>query len=194
MYDHIQGIIFNKTPTQVVLQANGVGYLLNMPVSAYDKLPSVGEKTLVYTYLNVREDQLSLFGFVSQSEREVFLHLISVNGIGPMTALRIMSGIEIQDLVEAVQSKNIARLSKVKGVGKKTAERIILELGQSLGLVAIESSNSKSPEPSVQVDAIMALVTLGYSQKDAKAAVEKTYNNDPTITVDGLIREVLKVL
>ncbi len=194
MYDHIQGVIFNKNPTQVVLQANGVGYSLHIPVSTYDKLPESGQKAIVYTYLHVREDQLSLFGFALQNERDVFLHLISVNGIGPMTALRIMSGIETKDLIEAVRNKDILRLSKVKGIGKKTAERMILELGQSLGLISAEASYLKNAEPSIQTDAIMALVTLGYSQKDAKAAVEKTYNDDPKLTVDGLIREVLKVL
>ncbi|PCJ57790.1 MAG: Holliday junction branch migration protein RuvA [Planctomycetota bacterium] len=192
MYDHILGVIHSKQPTSLILRCQGVGYHLNISFQTYDNSPDIGQECLVYTFLHVREDILNLFGFLDQNERLFFTKLISINGIGPMTALRIMSGSPFSQLVESVKMGNVTALNKIKGVGKKTAERIILELSSALNDVQIDS-NSDLPY-NIHQDALAALQTLGYNEKESSKAIKSVMSTKDQIAIDELIREVLKII
>lgn len=193
MYDHILGTIYSKQPTSLVIRTQGVGYSLHISLSTYDALPLEGEECLIFTYLQVREDALTLYGFLSQEERAFFIKLTSISGIGPATAIRIMSGSTVDQLITAIQSGNTAVLSKIKGIGKKTAERLVLELGSTIGAIKF-NSNSSSPANRLQKDAVSALVTLGYNEKDALPVVQSIVKEKPDAGLDFIIREALKVL
>lgn len=192
MYDHIFGVVHSKQPTSLIIRCQGVGYQLNISFQTYDNAPEVGQECMVYTFLHVREDILNLFGFLEQSERLFFTKLISINGIGPMTALRIMSGSPFSQLVEAIKMGNVTRLNKIKGVGKKTAERIILELSTSLSDVQFESDTSLPYN--LHEDALAALQTLGYNEKESSKAIKLVAQENDKVTIDELIREVLKII
>ena len=193
MYDHILGTIYSKQPTTLVLRTQGVGYSLHISLLTYDALPNEGAECLIYTHLQVREDALVLFGFLNKEERLFFLKLTSVAGIGPITGIRIMSGASVEQLVAAIQSGNTPLLCKVKGIGKKTAERIVLELSSTIGTIKY-LSNSSSASGHLEKDAIAALVTLGYSEKDALFVVQNIVKEKPSATLDFIIREALKVI
>lgn len=193
MYDHILGTIYSKKPTSLVMRTQGVGYSLVISLSTYDTLPEEGSECLVYTYLQVREDALTLYGFVNQEERAFFVKLISVSGIGPATAIRIMSGSTIDQLISAIQGGNTTLLSKVKGIGKKTAERLVLELSSTIGAIKFTQMGS-TPVNRMQKDSIAALITLGYNEKDALQVVQNIVTEKPDAELDFIIREALKVL
>ena len=193
MYDHIFGSIISKQPTSLVLRSYGVGFSINITLYTYEALPEVGAECLIYTYLQIKEDAHVLFGFLTAEERLFFMKLISVSGIGPMTAMRIMSGGRVEDLIAVIRNSNIAALSKIKGIGKKTAERLIVELKSSLDEISTYSSTASNPILSAQQkDAIAALVTLGYNEKEAWSAVNDIIGKNPNASVDMIIREALK--
>lgn len=193
MYDHLLGTIYSKHPTSLVIRTQGVGYSLHISLATYDALPDEGSECLIYTYLQVREDALTLYGFLSQEERAFFLKLTSISGIGPATAIRIMSGSTVDQLITAIQSGNTAYLSKIKGIGKKTAERLVLELGSTIGAIKFSGAGT-TPANRLQKDAVSALVTLGYNEKDALPAVQNIVSEKPDASLDFIIREALKVL
>lgn len=193
MYDHIFGTIFSKQPTNLVIRTQGVGYSLHISLSTYDALPEKGKECLIYTYLQVKEDAHVLFGFLTIVERLFFLKLTSVSGIGPITGMRIMSGATLEQLITAIQSGNILTLSKIKGIGKKTAERLVLELSTTIGNIRYNSSTMSTISPQ-QKDAVSALITLGYSEKDALLVVQNILKEKPSAELDFIIREALKVI
>jgi Holliday junction DNA helicase RuvA len=193
MYDHIFGTIYSKLPTNLVLRVQGVGYSIHIALSTYDALPETGKECLIYTYLQVKEDDHVLFGFLTVEERLFFQKLTSVSGIGPLTGIRIMSGASLEQLITAIQTGNVIALSKTKGIGKKTAERLILELGSSIGNIRVNST-SFSNMSHQQKDAISALITLGYSEKDALQVVQNILKEKPNAELDFIIREALKVI
>jgi len=193
MYDHLFGIIYSKQPTNLVLRVQGVGYSIHIAFSTYDALPEVGRECLIYTYLQVKEDAHVLFGFLSVEERLFFQKLTSVSGIGPITGIRIMSSASLEQLIMAIQTGNVIALSKTKGIGKKTAERLVLELSSSIGNIRV-SGSAQSPMSRQQKDSISALVTLGYSEKDAMHAVQEVLKEKPDAELDFIIREALKVI
>lgn len=193
MYDHIFGVIHSKQPTSLIIRCQGVGYHLNISFQTYDNTPDIGQECMVYTFLHVREDILNLFGFLDQGERLFFTKLISINGIGPMTAIRIMSGSPFSQLVDAIKMGNVTKLNKIKGVGKKTAERIILELSSALSDVQITSDAAAIPY-NLHEDALAALQTLGYSEKESSKAIKVVVQQNDQVTIDELIREVLKII
>jgi Holliday junction DNA helicase RuvA len=172
MIGRLTGLLAEKSPPQVVLDVQGVGYEVDVPMSTFYNLPALGEKVTLLTHFVVREDAHLLYGFATAEERATFRELVKISGVGPRTALSILSGLSVADLAGAVSRQEGARLQKVPGIGKKTAERLLLELkgklGADLGLPAGASVASEA-----QADIVQALMALGYSEKDASAALKK---------------------
>jgi Holliday junction DNA helicase RuvA len=194
MIGYISGKIIFKKPTRVILDVNGVGYLVNISISTFEKIADQ-ERVSLYTYLSVKEDALDLYGFYSIAEKEMFEMLISVSGIGPKTAQSILSGIQIEDLKEALKTGNIARIISVPGIGRKTAERMMIELRDKVESLAESTGGGfNSGIQNVRGDAITALVNLGYNQKVAERIVRSITDLTPNISIEDLIKEALTSL
>lgn len=171
MIGRLSGLLAEKTPPHLLVDVNGVGYEVDVPMSTFFNLPALGERVVLLTHQVVREDAHLLYGFLTQEERGTFRELIKISGIGPRTALAILSGLSVADLAAAVSRQEGGRLQKVPGIGKKTAERLLLELkgklGPDLGVPTAQVAND------AQADIVQALIALGYSEKDAAAALKK---------------------
>ena len=189
MIGRLSGILLEKTPPQVLVDCNGVGYEVDVPMSTFYNLPHTGEKVVLFTHLAVREDAHLLFGFGSASERALFRQLVKITGIGARTALAILSGMTVADLSQAVTLQETGRLVKIPGIGKKTAERLLLELKGKLG--ADIGAVAGSPRDDAQADVLNALVALGYSDKEALLAIK---NMPAGSTVSDGIKFALKAL
>jgi Holliday junction DNA helicase RuvA len=170
MIGRISGILLEKNPPQLLVDCNGVGYEVDVPMSTYYNLPQLGEKVVLFTHQAIREDAHLLFGFGNANERAVFRQLIKITGVGARTALSILSGMTITDLAQAVTLQEAGRLIKVPGIGKKTAERLLLELKGKLG--ADLGAAGGAPRHDAQSDILNALLALGYSDKEALAALK----------------------
>ena len=190
MIGRLSGILVAKNPPQVMVEAGGVGYEIDVPMSTFYNLPATGEKVVLLTHLVVREDAHILFGFGTEEERSAFRKLIRISGVGARTALSVLSGLSVNDLAQAVATQDPARLTKVPGIGKKTAERLLLELKGKLADV-LTGAGSSGAQPSASSDVLNALLALGYSEKEALLAV-KQVPADTTVS-DG-IRVALKAL
>lgn len=191
MIGYLKGKIIAAKPTQIILDVNGVGYLVNISISTFEKISDSDEISL-FIHTHVREDALSLYGFYTESEKEMFELLISISGIGPKVALSILSGISVDELQIAIQSENISRLVSVPGVGRKTAERVVLELKSKVGF--IETTAPKGFDYTIKQEAILALSTLGYNQKVAEKIVRDLLNENPMLSLEDLIRKSLSEL
>ena len=196
MITFLQGHLVDALPTQISIDVQGVGYEVLIPVSSFDKLPAPGQPVKVLTHLVVREDAHLLYGFMSAAERDLFRLLInSVSGIGPKTALNILSGISVMAFRGAVASGDVKMLSHVSGVGKKTAERIIIELKDKMAkeepgeAIKIGVSHNTKRE-----EALSGLVVLGFARLHAAKVVDKLLNDNPNISVESLIKESLRIL
>ena len=199
MIDFVTGKIELKKPTVVVVAANGIGYHINTSIQTFEKLPAEGEQAKIITYLHVREDILQLYGFADENERNVFLGLISVSGLGPKQAQTILSGIPIIELVQAISDSNEDRLTSISGVGKKTAQRLIIELKEkfkSLGLIgdSNDSSEITIKLSSLEKEAIMALISLGYKKQTAEKALVKIRTGEKIISLEEMIKKVLQMI
>ncbi len=170
----LEGTLVEKAPGTAVISAEGVGYAVSIPLSTFDKLPAAGEIARVFTYLHVREDALLLFGFATREERSTFEKMIAISGVGPKLALSILSSMPPSELVVAIETGQTAMLNKISGVGKKTAERLVLELKGKLGEVDLSAlaAESGAAAPRNQ-EAVAALVSLGFSRTLADKAVGK---------------------
>ena len=188
MIGRLVGRLIAKHPPQVTLDVGGVGYELDVPMSTFYNLPASGEPVTLYTHLVVREDAHTLYGFGSLEERSAFRQLIRISGVGARTALALLSGLSVADLAHAVASQESARLTKVPGIGKNTAERLLLELK---GKLAEALPGAGVAAPSAATDILNALVALGYSEKEAAAAVKGLA---PGMGVAEGIRAALKAL
>lgn len=173
MYSFIKGTIESKQDSQLVIEANGIGYEITCSLSTMENIGNVGDSAKIFTFLNVREDEMSLYGFYNLIEKQMFLHLTSISGIGPKTAIGILSNVNMSDLAMAILSNDSTTLSKVKGIGKKTAERIILELKEKLSDFADITIVNKDIQSTETTDAITALVSLGIQQAEAVKMVRK---------------------
>jgi Holliday junction DNA helicase RuvA len=193
MIGYLTGKIISKKPTQIILDVNGVGYLVHISISTFEKLGDA-ESVSLYTYLAVREDALDLYGFFTQSEKEMFELLISVSGIGPKLAQGILSGIQIDELNEALKTGNIARLVAIPGIGRKTAERLLVELRDKVESLAISMDAKSSVSFSVRNDAIAALTNLGYNRTNAERVVKNIIDKTPDATIEELIKDALGML
>ena len=199
MIAHLTGILFSKRPQSVVVDTTGVGYHIYIPLSTFYQLPDEMEKVSLHVYTHVRQDMLQLFGFQTETEKEIFLLLISVSGIGPKLALNILSGIGIKELLSAIVSGDSERISAIPGVGKKTSQRITLELKEKVSDI-VEGIELR-PQEKVQIrnkeifdDALSALINLGYPSKSAKIVIENVLRNDNDINLDTLLKEALRNL
>ncbi len=190
MIGRLSGTLLEKTPPLVLIDCNGAGYECEVPMSTFYNLPAIGEKVVMLTHFVVREDAQLLYGFGTSQERATFRQLLKVNGIGAKSALSILSGLSIDDLVQAVAMQEPAMLTRVPGVGKKTAERLLLELKDKFtidGVAAMSSSQSNSASS----DILNALLALGYHEREAMASVKLL---DKDISVAEGIKQALKLL
>ena len=169
MIGKLTGILSEKNPPQVLVDCNGVGYEVDVPMSSFYNLPATGERVSLLTHFVVREDAQILYGFGTAPERATFRQLIKISGVGPRTALGILSGMNADELARAVSDQDATRLTKVPGIGKKTAERLLLELKGKLGA---DLGPSTAAAPGSQSDILQALLALGYSDKEASAALK----------------------
>ena len=200
MITFLEGTLVEALPTQIVVAVHGVGYQVLIPLSSYDKLPAVGTQIKILTHLQVREDAHVLFGFATAAERDLFRLLVNnVSGIGPKTALDVLSGISVSSFKAAVVNGDAGLLSKTKGIGKKTAERIIVELKDKVGVAAAweaaSAGHAPTPEETLVNDAVLALISLGYKQVDAHKAVKQVQEKESAVqTTEDLVRQALKLL
>ena len=172
MIGRLSGILLEKTPPHVLIDINGVGYECEVPMSTFYNLPAIGERVVLLTQFIVREDAQLLYGFGSEQERMTFRQLLKVNGIGAKSALSILSGLSVDDLVQAVAMQEVALLTRVPGIGKKTAERLLLELKDKFSIDGIALGASGHGK-SASGDVLNALIALGYNEREALAAVKQ---------------------
>ena len=188
----------SKAPTHAVIDVGGIGYGLAISLQTFDQLPSVEEDVRLFTHLHVREDRMELFGFISVEEREVFELLIAVSGIGPNSALTILSGMTLRDLQDAILQERVNELTQIKGIGRKTAERLVLDLRDKVQLTAPVGGEEATEIPDAEAAsteaAALALMTLGYAGPVARQAVRKVIDKNPgdELTVQQLIKLALK--
>jgi holliday junction DNA helicase RuvA len=190
MIGRLSGKLVEKNPPQILLDVQGVAYEVDVPMSTFYNLPNLGEALTLFTHLVVREDAHLLFGFGSETERRAFRQLIKISGIGARTALSVLSGLSVGELAQAVTMQDAGRLTKIPGIGKKTAERLLLELKDKLGADVAAVVGVHRPSP-VTADVLHALVALGYSDKEAIHAVKQL--PDGVAVADG-IKQALKLL
>ena len=190
MIGYLKGKIIQEKPTQVIIDVNGVGYVVSIPISAFEELQG---KEIVELFIHtvVREDAIALYGFVKESDKEMFELLISVNGIGPKLAIGVLSGIKTEDLKTAIQKNDVTRIVAAPGVGKKIAERLVLELRGKMDSLTTSSDNVQY---AIRGEGVAALVTLGYNQKIAERVVGEILLESPDITIENLLKVSFKKL
>lgn len=195
MISRISGILLEKNPLSVLIDVQGVGYKIDVSLSTCEKLGKVGEVVVLLTYLHVREDILQLFGFATAIEKQLFVNLISVNGVGPKMAQKILSGCDVESFCQYIAQNDVSALSKIPGIGKKTAENLIYQLSERLSKFKMngETVNNKNNKPDKD-DAISVLVSLGYNKTIAKSAVEKALNENGDLNIDELIKTSLRYI
>lgn len=190
MIAHLRGKLISKHPNQAIVEAAGVGYEVNISIPTFSALPSLGAEVALFVHTHVREDALSLFGFLSRDEKELFEKLISVSGIGPKLAITILSGMATDAMIAAIKGNNIAALTRIPGIGRKTAERMVLELRDKLEAFGVPATAAVSP---VEEDVISALVNLGYQRPLAEKALARL-GAGAGESFDGVFRKALAAL
>jgi Holliday junction DNA helicase RuvA len=194
---YLEGKLIEKNPTHLILDVNGVGYSVNIPVSSYSHLGEIGVTVKVLTYQHVREDELKLYGFSSRQEKDLFELLISVNGVGPKVALGILSSISVENFQRSILEEDLDVLTHISGVGKKTAQRLIVELKEKLSKVDLGVEKGVEIKErigaSVEDEAVLALVSLGYNKFDARKAVGKVKSeSEESLPIEELIKRAFK--
>lgn len=193
MIAHIQGRLVEKTPTDVVIDCHGVGYQIHISLHTFSQLPD-SENIKLYTFLQIKEDAHSLYGFADKKERELFKLLISVSGVGAGTARTMLSSLNPEQIIQAIASNDVGTIQSIKGIGAKTAQRVILDLKDKvLKLYQIEEVSGSTYNTNKE-EALSALEVLGYVRKNAEKVVEKILTTAPNATVEELIKQALKVL
>lgn len=194
MIEHLSGTLIDKNPTKAIISAAGIGYGVLISLATYESLPAVGGRAELHTYLAVREDALTLFGFSTVAEREIFLLLTSVTGVGPKLAITILSGTGIDILKENIARGNAAALTKLPGIGKKIAERVALELREKIGAVDAALVASIAGRNDVREEALAALIALGYNRSSAEKALRGALKEglDTEVNVETLLKAALK--
>ena len=196
----LKGILLEKQAPEILIDVKGVGYEVQLPVTNFSALPEVGQEALIYTHFNVREDAQLLFGFTQKQDRSLFKALIKINGVGPKLALAILSGMDTQEFVDCVAQNNILALTRLPGVGKKTAERLLIEMRDKLkslhlGTISCSSLQQEAciePEFNSEKDAVLALVSLGYKPQQASKVVKQVYQED--MSSEQLIKSALQAM
>jgi Holliday junction DNA helicase RuvA len=192
----LRGRLVRKETQEAIVDVQGVGYRVTIPLSTFYRIGEPGQEVTLLTHTHVREDVLALFGFLTATEQSLFERLISVSGVGPKVAIAILSGIEAPELVAALRASDVARLTRIPGVGKKTAERLVLELKDKVqGLVAAEQEASETaPGGTAKEDLVSALVHLGYSRPEAEKGVDRALKDDGEGRFEDLLRRSLRIL
>lgn len=193
MITHIQGKLVEKNPTHAIIDCNGVGYFLNISLNTYTKLPN-SEAVKLYTYLHIREDAHTLFGFADKVEREIFKLLISVSGVGPSTCRTMLSSMTPEQIQEAIASEDVATIKSVKGIGAKTAQRVIIDLKDKIVKTYEFSEDSVQSNNTIKEEALSALEVLGYSRKQVDKLVRKIIQETPNSSLEAVIKQALKNL
>ena len=191
----LRGRLLEKRPNQVILDVGGVGYLVAVPLSTFAALADLHAEVTLLIHTHVREDALALYGFLSAREKHFFELLLGASGVGPSLALKILSGMNVEELVPAIRTGDLARLTKIPGVGRKTAERMVVELKDKLEAVAIETERPAPSSPAgVEADVKSALLNLGYDERTADAALTEAKREAGTSNFEKLLRVTLAAL
>ena len=203
MIAHLSGTLLSKQATSVILDVAGVGYEVSIPLSTFYELEDPGSSVQLRIYTHVREDALQLYGFKTARERELFLRLISVSGIGPKLGITLLSGMSADEMITSIRNNNLAKLTLIPGVGRKTAERLVMELRDKVASLAAgvdEDLGAKSDtaavptEDSMRADALSALLNLGYQRNAAEKAVTASVSEDGEVSVESILRSSLRKL
>ena len=204
MIAHLSGTLLSKEPNQVIVDVGGVGYDVTIPLSTFYDLNDQESNVKLLIYTHVKEDALQLYGFKTAAERKLFVHFISVSGVGPKLGIALLSHMKTDELIESIKSNNLARLTQIPGVGRKTAERLVVDLRDKMiqlsqSQVAEETgvrpeTTYASPEDSVRADALSALVNLGYQRSGAEKAIDAALAEGGDVTVESILRRSLKKL
>ncbi len=204
MIAHLSGTLLAKHATSVILDVGGVGYEVTIPVSTFYDLEDAGAQVSLRIYTHVREDALQLYGFRTARERELFTLLISVSGIGPKSGIAMLSGMSADEIITAIRTNNLARLTSIPGVGKRTAERLVIELRDKMAalsspaleedIAAQAAAGAPASEDALRDDTLSALVNLGYQKAAAEKAVTQAINEGGTLSVEALLRRSLQLL
>jgi Holliday junction DNA helicase RuvA len=193
MIAHLRGRLLDKHPNQAIVETGGVGYDVTISVPTFSELPAVGSEVVLHVHTHVREDAIALYGFLRAAEKQLFEKLISVGGIGPKLAVTILSGMPADEMVSAIRGNDVAKLTRIPGIGRKTAERMVLELRDKLKEGVGEAGAVAAISP-VEEDVLSALLNLGYQRPTAERALAAAARNGKTGSFDGLFREALAAL
>lgn len=194
MITHIDGILEEKNPAYAILDVNGVGYFLHITLTTFSNLPEQG-KIRLFTHLSIREDAHTLFGFGTKKEREMYRLLVSVSGVGPSTARMILSSLTAEEAAQAIVSEDVNSFKRVKGIGAKSAQRIIVDLKDKVEKAGIDLDNVNIKDNNIKSEALSALIVLGIDKKKAENSIDKILSNSKTeITVEELIKQILKTV
>jgi Holliday junction DNA helicase RuvA len=191
MIAHLRGTLLTKHPNQVVVETAGVGYEVNISVPTFSELPANGAEVALHIHTHVREDVIALYGFLRPAEKALFEKLMTVSGIGAKLAITILSGMAADDMAAAIRGNDLARLTKIPGIGKKTAERMVLELRDKLPPVSGTATHTASPVSAVEEDVLSALVNLGYQRAAAEKSLASVLKNGKSGSFDAMFREAL---
>lgn len=194
MIAHLRGKLLAKHPNQVVVETGGVGYDVTISVPTFSDLPGVGSEVALHIHTHVREDVLALYGFLHLAEKHLFEKLITVSGIGPKLAITILSGMAADEMVGAIRSNDVGRLTRIPGIGKKTAERMVLELRDKLPAERVGEVAAAPAMSAVEEDVLSALMNLGYQRATAERAVLAVMKNGRSVPFETMFREALAVL
>lgn len=196
MIGQLRGRLTDKRPNQILVDVGGVGYLVQVPLSTYAALGELHAEVTLLIHTHVREDAFSLYGFLSSREKHFFELLLSASGVGPSLALKILSGMSVEELVPAIRNSDLGRLTKIPGVGRKTAERMVVELKDKLDAVTVEAAERPAPSSpaGIEADVVSALVNLGYDARAAEDAVSEAKREAGTKNFEQLLRTSLQVL
>jgi holliday junction DNA helicase RuvA len=204
MIAHLSGTLLSKQATSVIVDVSGVGYEVTIPLSTFYDLEDLGSTVQLRIYTHVREDVLQLYGFKTARERELFLKLITVSGIGPKLGITLLSGMTADEMIASIRTNNLARLTLIPGVGRKTAERLIMELREKVAELssaqieeefgAKQEASAEPTEDSVRADALSALLNLGYQRSGAEKSIDAALSEGGDITVESVLRRSLKKL
>ena len=204
MIAHLNGRLLSKEPNSVIVDVAGVGYEVSIPLSTFYELEELGAIVQLRIYTHVKEDALQLYGFKTPRERELFVNFISVSGIGPKIGIALLSGMSADELIASIKNNNLARLTLIPGVGRKTAERLIVDLREKMTALAASQvieepgaapeTTGGSPEDSVRADALSALLNLGYQRSAAEKAIDAVLNDGGETTVESVLRRGLRKL
>jgi len=204
MIAHLSGTLLSKQATSVIVDVSGVGYEVNIPLSTFYELEDTGANVQLRIYTHVKEDALQLYGFKTARERELFINFISVSGIGPKLGIALLSGMSADELIASIKTNNLARLTLIPGVGRKTAERLIVDLREKMTALAAAQIEeraggkpeavSASPEDNARSDALSALLNLGYQRSSAEKAIDAALSEGGEMTVESVLRRGLRKL